>query len=79
MADEIAYVLIQVAQGSSVSPVLTARLIYEAGEPFALLLPGTALSHLGKLRLYPQHLKQERAPSPGRPALYRHETILVAP
>jgi len=36
MAEEILYVWIQVAQGSSINKPIMAQLIYEAGQPFAL-------------------------------------------
>jgi hypothetical protein len=39
MAEEILYVWIQVAQGSSINKPIMAQLIYEAGQPFALLSP----------------------------------------
>jgi hypothetical protein len=77
MPDEIRYVYIQIAQGTSISPVLTATLIYEGEEPFALLPPDRDASLPEKIRLHPQHLELVEPPSAGRPARYTHKTPLL--
>jgi hypothetical protein len=73
------YVIVQITQGTSVTPPLVGRLVYENDTPVAELLPNNQGAPLpAPTRLYSQHLVKDRDASAGVPAIYRHKTPLIA-